>query len=318
MLVTAAPVLLLLDFWPLGRLRAAPGGAAAAGARCSRSPPCSLLSAASSVVTFIAQQQGGAVSPCSRCPAAARVPTRRGIRSYLGKTLWPAGLAVFTPIPAGLPWRVSAPPRRSLPPRGARCAWRGAPRPAHRLALVPGMLLPVIGFVQVGSQFAADRYTYLPLRGSSSPLAWGAAELTAAGRGRTLAAGARPSPLLALAVVARGQVRHLADGVTLFSHAIRSPTRTGSATRPGHGAEPAWPARRGDRSLHTGLRLRPGCRRGGTTSAPRTTGAAGRRKRRPPTPRLIRLEPGMVEAYNNLGVRSRCLGRPRTGPGELP
>ena len=75
-----------------------------------------------------------------------------------------------------------------------------------------GMLVPVIGLVQVGQAARADRYSYLPLIGLSVPLVWGAAAVAARGRGlRVLVAGISVAVLLALGVATHLQAQRWSD-----------------------------------------------------------------------------------------------------------
>src|SRR5207248_6639738 len=95
MLVTLPFVLLLLDSWPLGGWR--PG---AAGRLLLEKVPLFGLVLASCVVTFLAQAHGSAVAPVEAVPPAARVGNALlAYVGYLGKTFWPARLAVFYPHP---------------------------------------------------------------------------------------------------------------------------------------------------------------------------------------------------------------------------
>jgi len=84
-----------------------------------------------------------------------------------------------------------------------------------------GLLVPVIGFVQVGNQAMADRYTYVPLIGLFIMLTWAAADFAKAKhypKGALATAGI--SIVLLLSVRAWSQVQHWQNGVTLFAHAV--------------------------------------------------------------------------------------------------
>jgi hypothetical protein len=173
MVVTLPFVLLLLDYWPLGRLAFGP-------AFCWRliveKIPFFLLAAGGSVATFLAQQHDGVVKTLTKYPFSARlanVPV--ACAGYIGKNFWPSGLAVFYPhrnvgtLEAG----------------GAVCLlvvvsllaarrWRAQPWLAVGWCWFLGMLVPTLGLVQVGDQSMADRYTYLPSAGLWIMLAWSA------------------------------------------------------------------------------------------------------------------------------------------------
>ena len=87
-----------------------------------------------------------------------------------------------------------------------------------------GTLVPVIGFVQVGAQSHADRYTYLPQVGLAIAFSWGIADVAArVPRRRLAAAGAGTAAVLALAALgftAWLQVHHWRDSIALFRRAV--------------------------------------------------------------------------------------------------
>src|SRR5208282_2262641 len=105
MAVSLPLVLLLLDYWPLERYEDIPFRRKWARLSIEKLP-LFLMSAASSVVTMIAQRSGGAVAVESLLPLSVRL--KNAIVScvaYLGKIFWPAKLAVFYPHPEhSLPW----------------------------------------------------------------------------------------------------------------------------------------------------------------------------------------------------------------------
>ncbi len=222
-LVTLPFTLLLLDRWPLGRWSA--GERAAAWPRVREKLPLFALAAASAAITFLAQRAGAAVlagRPLSERVANAVV----AYATYLWKTVWPTGLAVFYPYPeAGPPaWKVLA--ALALLAAISGVAWRWRRRRPYLLfgwLWYLGTLVPMIGLVQVGKQALADRYTYLPLVGVFVAVVWGLGELATAGRGRAGRWG--PAVALALVVVlfgvaARGEVGHWRDSETLFARAL--------------------------------------------------------------------------------------------------
>jgi len=254
MLVTLPLVMLLLDYWPLGRLTAVPGSRfGAPGSRfsfpVSRFPipasrllslvleklPLLVLAAASSVLTYAAQAEGGAVVPRESCPLDARVANALvAYVLYLSKAFWPSGLAVFYPYKAWPLWQAAATGAflaavTALALLAARR--RTAPLPDGRgsdtAPYLPvgwfwylGTLMPVIGLVQVGEQAMADRYTYLPLVGVFVAVTWLAADLTAGWRHRMkilvpLAAAA----IAACMMLTWRQVGYWADSETLFRRA---------------------------------------------------------------------------------------------------
>jgi tetratricopeptide (TPR) repeat protein len=227
-LVTLPCVLLLLDEWPLGRLRSAPGAPVERRRVVSvalEKLPLFALAAAACVVTVITQREGGAMSEAELYPWWLRAANAfDAYLVYLRRAFWPTDLAVFYPYPwAGLPVeRVAA---AALVVIGTSVlVLRELPRRPH-LAVgwfwFVGMLVPTIGVVQVGQAAAADRYTYLPLIGLSVMVAWGAAEFS--DRWTWLRAPLRNGAalaLLALAYVASAQVGVWRDSQRLFAHAL--------------------------------------------------------------------------------------------------
>lgn len=222
MLVTLPFVLLLLDVWPLGRATLTPSPAWQR--LVWEKVPLLALAAASSIVTFLVQQQGGAVRALEALPVRLRLANAAvSYVSYMGKMLWPARLATFYPFDTALSaWRVAG----SIVILAGVSAM--AMRVARRHAYVPvgwlwylGTLVPVIGLVQVGGQSIADRYTYVPLIGLFIMVAWGLPDLIGGWRfGRVALPAAAGLAITASTVTAHMQVQHWSDTVALWSHAI--------------------------------------------------------------------------------------------------
>jgi protein O-mannosyl-transferase len=225
MLVTVPFVLLLADFWPLQRF-----GSSAVGARASSAwrllaekAPFFLLAVLSSVVTFIAQRKGGAVSTSLSLGARVANAVVSYIR-YIGKMLWPRDLSILYPHPGHWPaWEVAAAAVLLV----GICA--GVILVARRRPYLPmgwlwfcGTLVPVIGLVQVGIQSMADRYTYLPLIGLFIMVVWGIAELMPdrPWRAKGLAVGG-VSLLAGCALLTERQIQYWRDSAALFGHAVQ-------------------------------------------------------------------------------------------------
>ena len=173
MLVTLPFVLLLLDYWPLRRLRPP-----------FRRPlaekiPFFILAAAASVAAFLAQRHGGAVVSLAGMPVWARVanvPVAYARDS--GKTFCPADLAVYYPMQRHWPDRAVGGSSVLLALVTIGAIWRVRARPwlAVGWFWFLGMLVPVIGLVQIGWQSMADRYDYLPGIGLTIMIIWAAKE----------------------------------------------------------------------------------------------------------------------------------------------
>jgi len=234
MLVTLPLVMLLLDWWPLGRVSRVEGRVPNAPAPASQlltfnrlvleKIPFFVLSAISCVVTFIAQQKGGAVTKLAGISMTGRVANAFvSYARYLDKTLWPSPLA--NPYPHPGHW--------------------GFPLVIYSVALVAGLsaiavlfarrfpffftgwfwfvgtLVPVIGLVQVGIQSMADRYTYVPLIGLFIIFVWGLAE-TGMSRQvpKTLIAVLIAMVLVVSALRTRNQLSYWQNNETLFRHTL--------------------------------------------------------------------------------------------------
>jgi protein O-mannosyl-transferase len=226
-LVVLPFLLLLLDFWPLGRLGDEPGriDPARLSAAVREKGLLFGLAAASAVITYVAQRAGGAVAGTDLLPFGPRLENALvALARYLGKAFWPADLAVLYPHPGtSLPlWQpASAAGLLVAVTAAVVVARRRAPYLATGWLWFTGALVPVLGLVQVGSQAMADRYTYLPLVGLAIAVAWGAWDLLGRGRRRRAAlAVLAGAAIAAQAACTRVQLRYWRDGVTLFEHAL--------------------------------------------------------------------------------------------------
>ena len=224
MLVTLPFVLLLLDYWPLGRFEAHRSNTG----RQVLQPvlekiPLIVLSAVSSIVTFLAQR--GAIGWTEQLPVSERISNAIvAYVVYIRQMFWPAGLAVFYPHPENrLPiWEVSL----ALIVLGGITAAAFVLRKKASYFVTGwlwylGMLVPVIGLLQVGWQGHADRYTYLPQIGLYIALTWAVTDLTRSWRFQRLALGAAALLIVgALSCRAWLQTSYWRDSETLFTHAL--------------------------------------------------------------------------------------------------
>jgi Flp pilus assembly protein TadD len=217
MLVTVPFVLLLLDLWPAGRLSR---GAALVAEKAE----LFVLSAVSIVISL------RTMAPLSPGGRSLSLPGRivnavDACGSYLSQAFWPAGLAVGYPHVGHAPsWPRLLLQLAALAAVSVVVIRQRARRPYLLVGWCwfLGMLVPVIGLVQVGVQGRADRYMYLPLVGLSIGVVWWVAEAAAAGvRRRRVAAVVAATALAALAVLSWRQVGCWKDDFQLFSHAVR-------------------------------------------------------------------------------------------------
>ena len=224
MLVTLPFVLLLLDYWPLARVPPSPGRS-----QCGfwwrllrEKIPFLVLSTASSIITFRVQSQGGAVQ--EYFPLGIRVENALvACVRYLGGTFWPQDLAVLYPHPGTWPVRVvlAAAVLLLVVSAGVIVGARTRPFLAVGWFWFLGMLVPVLGLVQVGVQAMADRYTYLPSIGLMVMLVWGVGEMFPRWPQRTRAfVAASVLSLAVLGLITTRQLQHWRNTETLFGHTL--------------------------------------------------------------------------------------------------
>ncbi len=227
MLVTLPFVLLLFDVWPFARLGpSADGRSADLRSALVEKLPLFALALAGAALAFLAQQAGGTVQSLERIAVGPRLANAAvSYASYLVQALVPTRLAVFYPHPGVdlAPARIAA--SLALLAALGLLAWRCWPRRPYvavGVALFVGMLVPVIGLVQIGQSARADRYMYLPIIGLALPVAWGLGEIASRGPlARRLSAALAAAGLLLLALTTHAQVRVWRDSESLFRHALR-------------------------------------------------------------------------------------------------
>ncbi len=245
MLVTLPFILLLLDYWPLGRFQFVQSGSTLRSQihnpsnADSEGPfrflliwekiPFFALAAGSSVVTFLAQQHEGTIESWEVLPLNIRIANALvAYLRYIGKMIWPSSLAVIYPhLGNTLPmWQVAGAGLMLVIVSGL-VIWAARWRPYLAVGWLwyIGTLVPVIGILQVGSQSIADRYMYMPLIGLSIIIAWGIPELVVRWChqkiGLVIITGVL---LLALIVRTWQQLRYWHDSITLFEHAVNVTT----------------------------------------------------------------------------------------------
>ena len=236
-LVTMPFVLLLLDYWPLGRMQKSASGIESQASRSALHAPIvplrSLLleklpflapAAAAAFITIVGHQEiraeGNAGLPWQWRVGNALVSYVR----YLGKAFWPSDLAVFYPYPGVWPaWAVGGSALVLL----AVTSWviwraRQAPYLVTGWLWFLGVLVPMIGIIQAGAQAMADRFAYVPLIGLFIMIVWGLAEWTARWSQAKIAVGV--AGVLALGgcvVLTCRQLSYWQNSKTLFEHALR-------------------------------------------------------------------------------------------------
>jgi hypothetical protein len=232
MLVTLPGVMLLMDFWPLRRMqsftfRSPPARRSADGQDTTlldlliEKVPFVTLALLSSIVTLLVQQKAMLFYKSLSLPARAGNAVLSSVR-YLGQALWPHRLAVLYPHPGHSPmtYVIAATALLLVVSTVALMNLHTRPYLAVGWFWFIGMLVPVLGLVQVGIQSMADRYTYLPLVGIFIMAVWAGAEVITRAKAPLWV-----GPTVAVALVTASafrtwkQVQLWHDTKTLFAHA---------------------------------------------------------------------------------------------------
>ncbi len=220
MLVTVPPLLLLLDVWPLRRVRQPRDWLHLAYEKL----PFVLLALASCTITFLAQHQGGATVPLAALPLSVRVAgALAGYTMYLENLCWPVNLGVFYPYRSDLSpgYALVCALGLAVVTGIAVAQFRTRPYLLIGWLWFLGTLVPVIGLVQVGIQAVADRYTYQPYVGLFIALCWAGANLYQSRPGlRPVLVVGWTAAVGACLVLCCRQVGYWRDGVTLFERTL--------------------------------------------------------------------------------------------------
>jgi predicted TPR repeat methyltransferase len=326
MLVTLPFVLLLMDYWPLGRFQVGHNGQEPKkfiGFRHKvlsfprlvlEKVPLFALAAGSCIVTFLAQRSGGSVPSLGKLPLDIRIANALvSYVSYMRKTIWPAELGVFYPhrgMPPG--WKVLACAGFLLTVTLA-VIWARRKRPYLPVGWLwyVGTLVPVIGLVQVGEQAMADRYTYVPLIGLFIMVAWGVPELVARWRyQRPLVAVSAGVAMSSLGICAYSQVGHWANATALFQRAVNVTTNNYVAQF-NLGLALAKQGRLTEAISHysEALRINPAWAEAHNMLGNALAGQGNLQQAVFHYSEALRINPAMAEAHNNLGLALKMLGR---------
>ncbi|MBN2020629.1 MAG: tetratricopeptide repeat protein [Sedimentisphaerales bacterium] len=316
MLVTLPFVLILLDHWPLNRIRNKNEETEEKTLHSKftilnsfyEKIPLLLMSAASCVVTYMAQAQGGAVSDIVKVPLISRAEnTLVSYINYIGKVFWPTSLSVLYPFNFSelAAWKAGACLLLLVLVSSAAIILR------RRFGWLftgwfwyLGTLVPVIGLVQIGAQGMADRYMYLPGIGIYIIVAWSAYELAGKLRlPKVIPAAAGASALGVLLLMTRAQVGHWKDSVSLCQYALAT-TKNNYIMHYNCGVA-FWTLGRLDEAIEQyrqALKINPAY-----AKAHNNLGCALRDKRQTDEAlaefeRAIKIEPDYAEAQNNYAV----------------
>jgi tetratricopeptide (TPR) repeat protein len=331
MLVTLPFLLLLLDYWPLNRLM--PETVALSGRRrrefahandknqtlyriIIEKIPFFALSVISSVITFLVMRSGGEMVDVDEVSLNNRIANVfLSYARYIAEMFWPQNLAVFYPFntAASFPFRQIA--IYALLLLGISFFVIRLGRNQRYLPVgwfwFVGVLIPVIGIVQVGAQAMADRYTYIPYIGLFLMLAWGVPQLIPNWPYRKVVLGMLMLIVLtALGICSYRQVSYWNNSITLFSHAL-AVTQNNYIAHNNIGLVYYSLGRNAEaiEEFNQAIKIRPDYAESHTNLGViygrlgRCTEAMEAHKQ------AIKLNPDLVFAYNNLGVAFSGLGR---------
>lgn len=230
MVITLPFVLLLIDYWPLGRIEGWSSPSTVLPVpqqKFSRllleKVPLLALSAASAVITLSAQKRAESMASLEHWTVGWRLQNIvHGYAEYLWKTFFPNHLAVLYPAVVYRASEVGL-ALASLLAIGW-LVWRTRLNPPVMMGFLwfLGILVPVIGLVQVGAQSMADRYMYIPCIGIFVAVVWEIGHLShqlLIGRRWTLAAGF--AVVSAMAVLTANQLRFWNSSYDLWTHTLR-------------------------------------------------------------------------------------------------
>lgn len=297
MSVTFPATLLLIDLWPLGRLRIAD------------KIPLFALSAISSIVTLRAQGAGGAVETLAALPFGVRAQNAIvAYARYLEKTFWPRDLTIFYPY---------------RPPGGGVVLFATVLLLAITIAVIVlrkrwpfllvgwlwflGTLVPMIGLVQVGSQSMADRYMYVPIVGIAIALVWLVAEVVPQ---RNVQIAIVSVVCAALVVRTWIELRHWRSSEELFSHslAVAGPSEL-THNNLGMAYFEEGDYARGEAEFRKSLAINPD----GLDANVNLANALARQDRAAEAiaayRKVLEINPSMPDIHNNLGVALARQGR---------
>ena len=248
MLITLPFVLLLLDYWPLGRMnlqgslpQSEPAGEFAGRRETLRKRflwlfvekvPLLVIAGVAGLITI--RVQDTALDINERLPIGWRIGNAMiSYLVYLENFFYPVGLAVVYPrlgdeLPIGR--LVAAVVVLVAITAGAILLRRRCPYLLVGWFWYLGMSVPIIGFVQVGLTSVADRFTYFPQIGIAIALTWGVADLCRAWPYRRWICGIASTLVLTLLMAQAGyQTSFWRDSETLWDYTLRCVPDSGPA-----------------------------------------------------------------------------------------
>ena len=233
MAVTLPFVLLLLDGWPLGRIKNEKFKIQKIQPLIKEKTPFFALMILFCIATYWIQRDYAAMTPWGKLGLAPRVANAiAGYLAYPAQLLWPTGFAAIYPFQINFDATEVTLKALLLLAISAGCFSQIKKHPALIVGWLwyLGTALPVIGIIQVGEQSMADRYTYLPLIGPVVALVWTAADFFLRWRsGKSILTVTAALILAALLVLSAQQIQFWRNTITLFAHNVEVTPANGSA-----------------------------------------------------------------------------------------
>ncbi len=225
-MVTWPFVMLLLDYWPLQRLQHVSWRFAASAYRplVREKIPFFVMSGGSCVLTYLTEGGRRGAAGFEGIPALLRLENVLvAYARYLGKTFWPAKLAVPYTQPDHWSWLAVGGSVLVVVGVSLVVLWLGHRQPCLLVGWCwfMGTLVPVIGLTKGWKTFMGDRFTYVSSVGVLILVIWGAYELTRRWRYVVLALSVVEGAVVVLCVaLTRQQIGYWQDGESLFRHAL--------------------------------------------------------------------------------------------------
>ena len=229
-IITLPCILLLWDYWPLNRLFPRPhkGGYSPTprplGFLIVEKIPLLLIAAAGSVITVLGQRSADAVRSVSEYTLSVRVENAiYSYARYLANFFWPVHLTPLYPHPENTLhwWQVAGSAVLLIAISTAVVIWKERRYLSVGWLWFLGVLVPMIGIVQVGDQAMADRFEYIPMIGIAIALVWSVDEfLPASIRVRKWAVVFAFSILAIFGALTYRQSKFWKDGITLFRYTL--------------------------------------------------------------------------------------------------
>lgn len=223
--VTLPLLLLLLDYWPLGRIPISADWKLqrkVLGGLVLEKLPLFALSLLAGVMTMLAQKHSGAMGDLTAFPFIDRLANAVwSYGHYILQMVRPVDLAVFYPYATVPIWKLAA-SGSFLLAVSLLCLGQYQKRPYLTVGWLWYLIsfLPVIGLIQVGKQAMADRYTYIPLIGLFIIIAWGSGEWAQGKVRKVLLSAAAVLVVVGLTGMTQRQVTYWQNSLTLFYHTL--------------------------------------------------------------------------------------------------